>query len=151
MPPPLSRVSSSRAGVNGSGLARLDVVRLVATPAALDAASWPDDAMPLRTAPDEVLLVGQGAPLDAPDVLAARAPDSHVIAIADTSFAGVWLPADVAATVLSRVCEWALPAHRPAFAQGAMAELPVKLWLEEERTLIVVPAPFATDLVERVL
>ncbi|MCB0160367.1 MAG: aminomethyltransferase family protein, partial [Caldilineaceae bacterium] len=138
-------------GVNGSGLARLDVVRLVATPAALDAASWPDDAMPLRTAPDEVLLVGQGAPLDAPDVLAARVPDPHVIAIADTSFAGVWLPADVAATVLSRVCEWALPAHRPAFAQGAMAELPVKLWLEEERTLIVVPAPFATDLVERVL
>lgn len=136
-------------GVNDSGLQRLDAVRMVATPAALDAASWPADVMPLRTAPDEVLLVGQGAPLDEPDTLAARVADSHVIAIADTSFAGLWLPADEAAAILTRLCPWALPEHRPAFAQGAVADLPVKLRLEADRTLIIVPAPFATDLVER--
>ncbi|MCB9162417.1 MAG: (2Fe-2S)-binding protein, partial [Caldilineaceae bacterium] len=134
-------------GVNGSGLPRLETTRIVATPAALDAAAWPDDVIPLRTAPDEVLLVG----VCAPEALAARVADPHAIAIGDTSFVGVWLPAGVAAAMLSRVCEWALPAHRPAFAQGAVAELPVKLWLETDRTLIIVPAPFATDLVERVL
>jgi glycine cleavage system aminomethyltransferase T len=134
-------------GVSGSGLARLETTRLVARPDALDGAAWPEDLLPLRVAPDEVLLVGRGAP----DALAGLVDDPHAIAIADSSFVGLWLSAEEAASVLARTCEWAMPEARPAFAQGAVADLPVKLWLEAERTLLVVPAPFATDLVERLL
>ncbi len=130
-------------GVDGSGLDRLEATRIVAAPAALDAGDWPENAIVLRTAPDEVLLLGV--------VNEDAVSDPHAILIADTSFVGVWLDHDVAIERLSRTCEWRLPSERPAFAQGAVADLPLKLWLEADRVLIIAPAPYATDLVERVL
>jgi hypothetical protein len=50
---------------------------------------------------------------------------------------------------LTRECEWELPRDRPAFAQGAVAGLAMKLWFEHGRVLFVVPAPFAHELEER--
>ena len=44
---------------------------------------------------------------------------------------------------------WALPTERPAFAQGAVAEIPVKLWFEEASVRFVVPAAYAADLGEQ--
>jgi len=38
---------------------------------------------------------------------------------------------------LERSCEWELPRARPAFAQGMVAGLPLKLWFEPERVLLI--------------
>ncbi|MEZ4726271.1 MAG: hypothetical protein R3E79_03955 [Caldilineaceae bacterium] len=51
---------------------------------------------------------------------------------------------------LERTCEWEPPHTRPAFAQGMVAGLPVKLWFEPERVLFVIAAPYAADLAERI-
>lgn len=121
-------------------LKRFAATRIVATPAALDAARWPQDALALRIAPDEVLVTAA--------VSAEIVNDPHAIVVPDAGFAGVWIDADEALDFLERSCEWELPAARPAFAQGAVAGLPVKLWFEQERVLFIVPAPYAADLEE---
>lgn len=122
-------------------LKRLSATRIVATPAALDAARWPHDALALRIAPDEVLIFSA--------VSAEIVNDPHAIVVPDAGFAGVWVDADEALDFLERSCEWELPSARPAFAQGAVAGLPMKLWFEEDRVLFIVPAPYATDFEER--
>lgn len=116
--------------------------RIVATPAALDEAVWPPDALALRIAPDEVFVTAGGPTSDMLD-------DPHVIVAPDAGFAGAWIAADEALDFLERSCEWELPRGRPAFAQGAVAGLPVKLWFEENRVLFLVPAAYAPDLEER--
>ncbi len=120
---------------------RIPATQIVATPAALDAAVWPQDALALRIAPDEVLVTSA--------VTAAILGDQHAIVVPDAGFAGAWIASDEALDFLGRSCEWQLPRERPAFAQGAVAGLPVKLWLEEDRVLFLVPAPYASDLEER--
>ncbi len=119
----------------------LVAMRIVATSRALDHAEWPDGAIPLRLAADDVLLVGAD--------FAPPLEDPHAIAEPESGFAGVWLTADEATEWLSRWCEWRLPDDRPAFAQGMVAGLATKLWLETDRVLVAVPAPFAVDLQER--
>ena len=69
--------------------------------------------------------------------------------LADGSFFGGWIAPALALAVLERECEWEVPHARPAFAQGMVAGLPVKLWFESERVLVLVAAPFAHDLAER--
>jgi hypothetical protein len=122
-------------------LKRISATRIVATPAALDAAMWPSEALALRLAPDEMLVTAT--------VTSDMIDDPYAIVEPDGGFAGAWLPAGEALEILERTCEWELPHQRPSFAQGAVAGLPVKLWLEEERILIMVPAPYAYDLKER--
>lgn len=124
-------------------LNRIGGTRIVATPAALDTAHWPSDALVLRLAADEVFVTAA--------VTAAAIADPHAIVAPDGGFAGVWLPTAEALDFLERTCEWEIPHDRPAFAQGMVAGLAVKLWLEEDRVLFVVPAPFATELAERML
>ena len=115
--------------------------RIVATPAALDAAAWPQGALALRVAPDEALVTAA--------ITADMVDDPHAIVEHDTGFVGAWVESDEALDFLERSCEWELPRERPAFAQGSVAGLPVKLWLEEDRVLFLVPVPYATDLEER--
>jgi hypothetical protein len=121
-------------------LKRTPATRVVATAAALDAAAWPIDALVLRVAPDEALVM--------PPV-AVQLADPHAIVLPEGNFATAWVEAQEALDFLEQTCEWALPATRPAFAQGAVAGIPVKLWLEKERVLLVTPAPFGADLQER--
>lgn len=122
-------------------LKRISATRIVALPAALDAVTWPGEALALRLAPDEMLVTAT--------VTSDMIDDPYAIVVPDAGFAGAWLPAEEARKRLEYTCEWELPRQRPAFAQGAVAGLPVKLWLEEERVLIMVPAPYAHDLKER--
>jgi hypothetical protein len=117
------------------------MTRIVATPRALDAMVRPRDAIVLRVAPDEVLISAL-VTLDA-------IGDPHAIVERDTAWHGVWMDVPDAMAFLERACEWELPYDRPAFAQGAVADLPVKLWIERERVLVVVPSPFASELDER--
>jgi hypothetical protein len=117
------------------------MTHIVAAPEALNAANWPAEARVLRIASDEVLILPPVEPVEIDDV--------HAIVVQDGGFSGVWLPASDALDLLERTCEWELPSQRPAFAQGMAAGLPMKLWLEADRVLLIVAAPFAIDLQER--
>ena len=121
-------------------LNRIQGTRIASTPAAIDTAQFPAGAIALRFAADEVFVTAAVAPS------AVYAHDPHAIVEPDAGFVGAWVSAAEANTLLAQHCEWALPRHRPAFAQGAVAGLAMKLWFEAERVLLLVPAPFATDL-----
>lgn len=118
------------------------VTRIVATSVALDGIRWPDDVLALRIAPDEMLVTNY-------TVNEITSADPHAIVTNDSGFSGAWVRAGEALEFLKHTCEWELPRARPAFAQGAVAGLPVKLWLETERVLFLVPASYAADLEER--
>lgn len=122
-------------------LKRIHGTRIVSIPAVLDEIDWPQDALILRVAPDEVLALGE--------IPAELIADPHAIVEPESSFAGVWLDSAAATAFLERECEWVIPAGRPRFAQGAVAGLPVKIWLEEERVLFLVPAPYRHPFEER--
>ena len=121
---------------------RLVATRVAAAPAALDTARWPAGARVFRIAPDEALVEGVVSP--------AAVDDPHAIVEAETGFVSHWIDRVRALDVLQRACEWEIPSACPAFAQGAVAGLPVKVWFEADRVLFIVPAPFAGDFAERV-
>jgi len=119
----------------------LPAIRVVAQPAAIEGTATPDDSIVLRLAPDELLVLGNG-PVTVPG-------DAHAIVVADAGWAGVWLEAAAATGFLRHTCEWELPSTRPAFAQGMVANLAVKLWMETDRTLILIPTALAAELAAR--
>ena len=82
-------------------------------------------------------------------VTTAAIDDPHAIVERETGFSCVWLDHVTAIDVLERECGWELPQERPAFVQGIVAGLPVKLWFERDRVLFIVASPFAVDLAER--
>lgn len=114
--------------------------RVVAAPAALDAAVWPAGARVVRIAPDDVLVLGDG-----PLVVA----DPDAIIEDDAGHAALRLAPDEAADVLARHVRFPLPTERPAVAQGAVADLPARIVLDADAVLVLVPAPFAHELAER--
>lgn len=122
-------------------LERISATRVVATPEALDAVCWPAGTLVLRTAPDEALTI----PTCAPEV-----SDPHAILESEHGFSGVWVSAEDIHSLLERHCEWEAPTERPALAQGLIAEIPAKIWLEQERALLLVPAPYAAEFEERI-
>ena len=134
---------SSATSIAERRLEPVALTRVVATEAAIAelAAGVGTGTLVLPVAPDEILIAGPVTP----DEVA----DAHAIVEPETGFAAAWFPAAEAAEILASTCEWALPAGRPAFAQGAVADLPVKLWLTDERVLFVVQCPFISDLQQR--
>lgn len=122
-------------------LKRLTMTRIVSTPTALDQVVWPTETRVMRIAPDEVLIL--------PELAQIEIDDPHVIVVTESGFAGLWLDASSAAEILAQTCQWELPSSRPAFAQGAVADIPTKLWFEPDQTLFIVPAPYAADFEER--
>lgn len=121
----------------------LACVRVVAGRDSLDAAEFPEGAVVVRISPDEALVVGDLTP-DAVGIV-----DEHAIVVGDSGWSGVWVSADESARILATTCEWALPVDRPSSAQGMVAGLPAKLWLESDRTLILVPSALAAEFEER--
>ena len=122
-------------------LKRMPATRIVATPASLDEIMWPDEALVLRLAPDEVLVM--------PPLGSVPVRDPYAVIIADGGFARVWLTAEEALAFLERVCEWEVPVERPAFAQGAVVGVAAKIWLEADRVLFLVQAVYAHEFEER--
>jgi hypothetical protein len=121
-------------------------LHVVADPVALDAARWSDETRPsvtvLRFAPDEAFAIG----VTADDVGVADA-DPDAIVVEEHGFVGAWCSlADVGHHI-----EWPLPTEGPALLQGAVAGVPAKLWMPGDRAviLLVTPAPYATELTER--
>lgn len=150
LPPPVccgSELAGTEAGgdrTEDAGLGRferLEAVRVVASPGVLDGLALDAATIALRLAPDELLVAGL-TELD-------LAADPHAVVERESSFAMIWLDAAETVEILATACEWEAPRHRPALAQGAVAGIPAKLWMEEERTLLVVPAGSAVELTER--
>lgn len=119
----------------------IELTRIVADEAALETAVFPLDALIFRVASDERLIM--------PASETVSVADDHAIILTDGSFTALWLEAEAALSFLQGHCEWELPTNRPAFAQGLVADIPTKLWLEDERVLFLVPAPYVNDFAER--
>src|SRR4051794_35909802 len=130
----------------------LAATRIAARAAALDALELPDGTVPLRLAPPAPLL--PRPPAVAPGALLLLGPlagapdDADAIGRRDPGGAGGGLRGAEAAALLARHAEWRPPAE--GLAQGALAGVPVKMLATAERTLLLVPLPFAVELRERV-
>ena len=122
------------------GLERIPGLRVVASPNALDAASWGEQAVVLRIAPDDAFAVG---------VTMIELTDAHAIVTEESGFVGAWLTPDQLAEWVIPHIEWSLPGMRPALAQGLIAGVPGKVWLERERALLLCAAGYAHELTER--
>ena len=119
-------------------------IRVVASPAVIDAAVWPDNTTVLRLAPDDVFVIG--ATVEHAAGIADSEPDA--IIVGESGFVGCWLHNDALADVATHI-EWHLPTHRPAFAQGYVAGVPAKLWLTDDHALLLCASPYAHELSER--
>ncbi len=119
---------------------RLDGLRVVATPAALEHAYYEGDVVVLHIAHDEVFAIG---------AVAVEIPDEHAIIERETAFVGWGLSYAEFDRLVARHVEWLLPTNRPALAQGLAAGLPVKLWFDHDRVLLIVSSGFAHEVVER--
>lgn len=118
---------------------RITGTRIIAKPKTLDALK-PKSIM-LRFAQDDALVLST---VESSDV-----SDPHAIVVEEKGFVGVWLKRKEALEFLSHNCEWEIPEDYPAFAQGMVAGLAMKLYFEKTRVLLVVPAPFEKVLLER--
>jgi hypothetical protein len=104
-------------------------VRVVASPAALDAAAWqdagpgPDDFEPLilRFAPDEAFAVG---------ATGVHVDDPEAIVEAELGYSAVMFPVDEFSDVVLPKIEWPLAPTRPSFCQGSIAGVPAKLYID---------------------
>ena len=114
--------------------------RVVATPESLDGALWSEDAIVLRFAPDDAFAIGMS------DVALA---DDGAIVEPERGFVGTWLTRDELVDHVQPHIEWPLPAARPALAQGLIAGVPAKLWLADDRALLLCAAAYAHELTER--
>lgn len=119
---------------------RLHGLRVVSTPAALDSARITGEALVLRIASDELIAFGaSGIAVD----------DPFAIVEAETTFQ-MWelTPAEFAEHVVRHI-EWALPAARPALAQGLVAGVAVKLWLDHDRVLLIASSGLVHEVADR--
>jgi hypothetical protein len=117
-------------------------LRVVADPAALEAARWQvatdgEQVVVLRFAPDEAFAIGAtSVTLDDPDAIVED----------ERGYVGAWCPFDA----IRAQTEWSPPLDRPAIAQGSVAGVPAKVWLPDDgEVLIVATAAHAAGLSER--
>jgi len=115
-------------------------LRVVASPEALDAAPWKEEAVVLRFAPDDAFVIG---------ATGIDVSDEHAIIAEEAGLVGAWLTADELVERVIPHIEWPLPDARPALGQGFIAGVPCKLWLTGDRALLLCPAPYAHELAER--
>ena len=114
-------------------------LRVVADPAALDAAVWHGAGriMVLRLAPDDAFAINAGS---------VDVDDEHATVEEEPGFVGAWLPLEAIAHHL----EWSLPVERPALAQGAVAQVPARVWLPDHGdALLITSAAYADELMSR--
>lgn len=113
-------------------------VRVVASPADLDAATWPAGATTLRLAPDELLVLGTDR---------VEVADPHALVEVEEGFSALSLSRSELAGWMEREAEWSLP--QLGSAQGMAAGLPVKVWAEGERALLLTRSSLAAELERR--
>jgi hypothetical protein len=113
--------------------------RIVAADAVLNGMTLPDTLGALRIASDELFVPGSF-------MVATSEP---TIIEAEAGFVGWWLSEDELAEVLHHHVEWAVPATRPVLLQGLIAGVPAKVWLSEDRSLLLCAAAYAHELMDR--
>jgi hypothetical protein len=96
--------------------------RVIATPAALDAAPWPAGSQVVRISPDDAYVIGATEP--------TVPADAHAIVTPEFGFS-LAVVHDVTALAEQHI-EWQLPTSRPALAQGQIAGVPAKLVLHAD-------------------
>jgi len=128
----------------GSGLVVeiLQGRRVVASPSSIDNAVWPTGAMVVGIAPDDVLLVGNG-PIEM--------GDPHAIVEPDGGFCVVRMSVARVIDLLATNASWQLPESRPCLAQGMVAGLPIKVFVDGGEAMVITPVPFAAELEARLL
>jgi hypothetical protein len=117
---------------------QLHGLRIVAKPAAIDAAQLPHGATMLRIAPDDAIVAG-----------AATITLDDPFAIVEPEYAFVYwslTPAEFAA--VEDHIEWPLP-RDGSLGQGLIAGVPAKILVQPEFVLLVVSAGLAHELSER--
>jgi len=114
--------------------------RVVAVPTAIDIAIWPPDAIVLRLAPDEVLVIGEGG---------LSINDRHAIIEEDSSLAALELSSSQARDLIARLCDWEWSTSGKPLSQGLMAAIPVKVWSEPDRVLVIVATSYIHEVEER--
>jgi hypothetical protein len=119
---------------------RLDGLRIVARPEAIEHAYYEGDVITIRIAPDEVFAVG---------AVAVEISDEHAIIERETAFVGWGLSDAEFQRHVARHIEWSLPLHRPALAQGLAAAVPIKLWFDYDRVLLISSSGLAHEVAER--
>ena len=124
-------------------------IRVVASPDAIDGAIWRDDGpgpnefvpLVLRFAPDEALAVGAAG---------VSVPDPDAIIVDEAGFVALMYPAEEFVAQVVPHIEWPPPRSRPAFAQGTIAGVPAKLYLDPTGSATVfVLAAHVDDLLGR--
>lgn len=118
----------------------LAATRIVATPSALETASWPAGTIVMPIAPDEALVIG-----DIPGGI----DDPHAIIEDEGGFVVLRLTRAELDDWMSRQSEWALPHSPTSFSQGMVAGLPVKVWVDGELALVVTRVSLAAELADR--
>lgn len=118
----------------------LSAIRVIADLEALDDLAWPDATATLRLAPDDVLVIRATRP---------EIVDEYAIVEDETGLVGWWLTVDELTDYVLPHVEWPLPATRPALGQGLVAGVPAKIWLTEDRALLLCAAAYAHELAER--
>ncbi len=106
----------------------LELRRVAATAAALDALRVPDGTAILRVAPDEAIVLGSGE-------IEVADPDAFVLEEGGLSVTR--MNEGEALALLGAHADWQVPPTRPAFAQGLLAGIPVKLWLPGDGTALL--------------
>lgn len=114
-------------------------LRVTADPDSLDRAVWPMRSRVLRIAPDDVIA------LDADRVVI---DDPHAIVEPESMYTGTWLELGDARRWVAENAEWLLP-ERDGLSQGMVAALPVKVLVERNRALVIVPVSLSHELEER--
>jgi hypothetical protein len=117
----------------------LAALRVVAAPEALDDFTPADQHPALRLAPDDMLVIGAAS---------AEVVGEHLL-VDEAGFVGWWLTPDEVTTHVLPQVDWPLPTTRPALAQGLIAGVPAKLWLAEDRALLLCSGAYAHELMER--
>ncbi|MGH8958428.1 MAG: hypothetical protein ACRDVK_07105 [Acidimicrobiia bacterium] len=115
---------------------RVTAWRVVAHPASIDELG----GLVLRLAPDDALVLS-GTELVVGD------PDA--IVELDTGWVSLGMAEERVLELVAVSASWQAPNERPAFAQGMLAGLPAKVYLDGSDSLIMVPAPFGHELEER--
>ena len=119
---------------------RLEATRIVADPGALDEVGSPDRGHLVRLAPDDLLVI---PPLERVDVA-----DPYAIIEPEAGFSAAWFDGSELPR-LQAVSAWEFPRHRPAFAQGHLAGIPVKMLFDGGGARVLVPTVLARELEER--
>ncbi len=117
----------------------LPALRVVAAPEFLDELVLADDHPMLRLAPDDVLVIGAAS---------VQVSGEHLV-VDEAGFVGWWLTPDEVTQAVVPHLDWPLPTARPALAQGLVAGVPAKLWLAEDRALLLCAAAYAHELEDR--